>query len=79
MFYHEDIGGNLMFEYGNLKYVKVADEEFSWFFVTEKDGNFTEVNLGNIDMLQVLNYLGKDKWELVAIDATTGFVLKRNL
>ena len=64
-----------MFDYGNLKYV----ENKGWFFIVKDKGKYIEKVLGEDFFLEILNKLGEEGWELVSIDATLGFVLKRRL
>lgn len=68
-----------MFEYGHLKYVEVREGEFCWFFITTKDGNRVDEQLKVEELLLVLNELGSKSWELVAIEPTIGFILKRSV
>ena len=67
-----------MFEYGNLKYVE-DDENTSWYFIVKDEDKYIDKNLGEDFFLEILNILGEKGWELVSIDATLGFVLKRRL
>ncbi len=64
-----------MFEYGNLKCV----ENKGWFFIVKDKDKYLEKDLGEDFFLEILNKLGEEGWELVSIDATLGFVLKRRL
>ena len=67
-----------MFEYGNLKCVE-NDENKNWYFIVKDEDKFIEKDLGEDFFLEILNKLGEERWELVSIDATLGFVLKRKL
>lgn len=67
-----------MFEYGNLKYVE-NDEHKSWYFIVKDEDKYIEKDLGEDFFLEILNKLGEEGWELVSIDVTLGFVLKRKL
>ena len=64
-----------MFDYGNLKYV----ENKGWFFIVKDKDKYLEKDLGEDFFLEILNKLGEEGWELVSIDETLGFVLKRRL
>lgn len=64
-----------MFDYGNLKYV----ENKGWFFIVKDKDKYLEKDLGEGFFLEILNKLGEEGWELVSIDETLGFVLKRRL
>ena len=67
-----------MFEYGNLKYVE-NDENKSWYFILKDENKYIEKDLGEDFFLEILNKLGEEGWELVSIDETLGFLLKRRL
>jgi len=68
-----------MFEYGHLKCVELSETEFAWFFITIRDDNYIEERLEEKNMLKALNELGQDGWELVSIDESIGFILKRRI
>ncbi len=67
-----------MFEYSNLKYIKDDDKEINgWYFLFENGDKYIELKIEGNHFLEILNELGKECWELVAIDELLGFVLKK--
>lgn len=68
-----------MFEYGHLKCIELSETKFTWYFITIQDENYIEAKLEEKEMLKVLNELGQDGWELVSIDESIGFILKRRI
>ena len=70
-----------MFEYGNLRFIEQQQQEDSeetqadWFFITGSDVEKIEIE----GFIQILNYVGKEGWELIQLEPEVGYLFKRKV
>jgi len=61
-----------MFEYGNLRFI----EEAGWKFIS---GTEDAEHLETKGFIETLNFLGKQRWELIELEPEVGYMFKRSV
>ena len=61
-----------MLEYGNLRFI----EEEGWLFITGKE---KVEQLDTKGFIETLNFLGKQRWELIELEPEVGYMFKRSV